>query len=262
MSIRTLIPTCDKHMFVIKAFSHFYNKYWDNAPPVTVLGFNEPDFELPDNFSFFKMADSQQGGAKGWSNYIRDYVSGMEEDRFIFGIDDFCICRPVDVDLFQRLLDLDDPKIGRIDLQPSFQYSRDRTDLTLVEAFDDYDLVSLAQRSTREFIYRITGQFSIWNREYFLRYLEPDMSPHDWELKGGVKAENDGYQILGTLRRHCIKKVELVSDKQYPGKINHMGMRPEDKETVKEIYRDQGMEIGDFKEEYPFSNWEDIVYGS
>lgn len=265
--MRVIIPTCDPHLFVLKGFSYFFNKYWGDDFDVTILGFSKPDFELPDNFEFVSMGKEQVGKAKGWSNYVLEYINSIEDEHFIFGIDDFCLARPFDRELYHILEsipswigDMGD-KIGRIDLQPSLQYARNPRDVTTYKKFEDFEVIELAQRSTQEFIYRITGQFSIWNREYFLKNLKPDWSPHDWELIGGQMAEGDGYKILGTRGRHCVKKVELVSEKQYPNKINVKGMREEDIEKIKEIYADRPEEIGEFKEEWPFENWIDIVYG-
>ena len=262
--MKIYIPTCDRHMFVIKAFSHFFNKYWGDDFEVKILGFSKPDFELPDNFEFISMADEQVGGAKGWSNYLIEFFNSIDDENFIFGIDDFCVVRPFDRELFKELLKIcaKDNKIGRIDLQPSLQYARSPNDVSTYKEFDNFDIIELNQRSTNQFIYRITGQFSIWNREYFLKYLKPNWSPHDWELQGGQMAEGDGHKILGTRNRHCVKKVELVSDGQYPNKINIKGMRKEDIEKVKEIYQDRPEEIGEFKEEWPFENWIEIVYGN
>ena len=259
--MRIIIPTCDPHLFVLKGFSYCFNKYWGEDFKVTVLGFSEPEFELPDNFEFVSMAKEQVGKAKGWSNYVLEYVNSIDDEHFIFGIDDFCLVRPFDRELFEELKSELKEDVGRIDLQPSLQYARNPRDVTTYKKFDDFEIIELAQRSTHEFIYRITGQFSIWNRKYFLENLQPNWSPHDWELIGGRLAEGDGWKILGVKDRHCVKKVELVSEKQYPNKINVKGMRQEDIDRIKEIYSDRPEEIGEFKEEWPFANWIDIVYG-
>ena len=255
------IPTCDPHLFVLKGFSYCFNKYWGKDFNVTILGFSKPDFELPDNFEFISMAEEQVGKAKGWSNYVIEYISSIDDEHFIFGIDDFCLVRPFDRELFEILKGELTDEVGRIDLQPSLQYARNPRDVTTYKKFDDFEIIELAQKSVDQFIYRITGQFSIWNRKYFLKNLQPNWSPHDWELIGGRIAEGDGYKILGTRNRHCVKKVELVSEKQYPNKINVKGMRQEDIDKIKEIYSDRPEEIGEFKEEWPFDNWIDIVYG-
>ena len=105
---------------------------------------------------------------------------------------------------------------------------------------------------TIDSLYRITAQFSIWNRKYFLRYLYSNWSPWDWEIRGSAMSEGDGYKILGTKDRWCALKIELLSDGQYANKINIQGMYEEDKLIIKEMYQDRSEEIGNFKNDYEF----------
>ncbi len=253
--MKVYIPTCDSHLFVIEAFSYFFNKYWGDDFEVKVLGFSEPDFSLPDNFEFVSMAKEQIGGAQGWSNYLIEYFNSIDDEHFIFGIDDFCIVRPFDRSLYEMLLGELNETVGRIDLQPSLQYSRDPADVSLYKECSDFDILELNQNrsiKTIDSLYRITAQFSIWNRKYFLRYLYSNWSPWDWEIRGSAMAEGDGYKILGTKDRWCALKIELLSDGQYANKINIQGMYEEDKLIIKEMYQDRSEEIGNFKNDYEF----------
>ena len=261
-NLNVYIPTCDSHLFVVKGFAHFFNKYWGEDFQVKILGFTEPDFDLPSNFEFISMGKEQVGKAKGWSNYLIDFFEFIDDEHFIFGIDDFYMARPFDRELYEVLLkEKDDPMVGRIDLQPSIQHARNPEDVSVYKDFGDFKILELAQRTKTSFIYRITGQFSIWNREYFLKNMQRNWTPHDWEVIGGQLAEGDGYKILGTADRWCVKKIELVSDQQYPGKLNVLGLREEDINTVKEMYGDRPEEIGNFKDEWSDRDWLTLIYG-
>ena len=66
-NLNVYIPTCDSHLFVVKGFAHFFNKYWGEDFQVKILGFTEPNFDLPSNFEFISMGKEQVGKAKGWS---------------------------------------------------------------------------------------------------------------------------------------------------------------------------------------------------
>ena len=79
----------------------------------------------------------------------------------------------------------------------------------------------------------------------------PNWSPWDWELRGGLMSEGDGYKILGTKDRWCVLKSELVSN-QYANKINIHGMYEEDKDVIREMYNDRPEELGNFKDDYGF----------
>jgi len=108
------ITTCDANIFVIKYFQYFFNKYWGKHIKVKILGFNPPDFKLEENFEFVSLGTEQVGGAKGWSNYLIDYFSNIDDKYFIFGIDDFMISRPVDEEVFRaclEIMNMPDPNI-------------------------------------------------------------------------------------------------------------------------------------------------------
>jgi len=261
-NLNVYIPTCDSHLFAIEGFAYFFNKYWGDDFNVKVLGFSKPDFNLPSNFEFISLGNQQIGGAKGWSNYLIDFFESIDDEHFIFGIDDFYMARPFDRELYETLLkETVDEKVGRIDLQPSIQHGRNPEDVSVYKEFHDFKILELRQKSVTSFIYRITGQFSIWNRKYFLKNLQRDWSPHDWEIIGGKLAEDDGYKILGSADKWCVKKIELISDKQYPNKLNVLGMREEDKRVVRELYGDRPEEIGNYKEEWDDRNWIEEIYG-
>lgn len=261
-NLKVYIPTCDPHLFAIEGFAYFFNKYWGDDFEVKILGFSQPDFELPSNFEFISMAEEQVGRSKGWSNYIIDFFESIDDEHFIFGIDDFYMARPFDREVYETLLkEIDDEKVGRIDLQPSIQHARNPEDVSVYKDFGDFKILELRQRSATSFIYRITGQMSIWNRKYFLKNLQRDWSVHDWEIIGGRSAEGDGYKILGSADRWCVKKIELISDNAYRGKLNVLGMREEDINKVKELYGDRPEEIGNFKQEWTDRDWLTLIYG-
>ena len=56
---------------------------------------------------------------------------------------------------------------------------------------------------------------------------------------------------IATVRPSVLKDVAIVAE----------NMRKEDVDKVKEIYADRPEEIGEFKEEWPFENWIDLIYG-
>jgi hypothetical protein len=235
-TLKVYIPTCDDNIFIIKYFQYFFNKYWDDRIEVKILGFSPPNFKLASNFEFISLGDSQEGGAKNWTNYLIKYFATLDCEYFIFGIDDFMIARPVDTKVFdsaQKLLE-SKLKIGRIDLQP-LQYARDNLNYQYLDKIDEIKFFKLNQSGrSGENIYKISGAFSIWNRKWFLQNMKPNWSPWDWEVLGSFSAENDGYEVIGSYDRFAIKKSELLS-KQWPSKINTLGLRKEDVKTIKKM---------------------------
>ena len=164
-------------------------------------------------------------------------------------MDDFVVARPVDFNILDACYKAMTRTVGRIDLQP-LQYARDKEQYCDAQKINDVQFIELAQSQTSgNSLYRISAAFSMWNKEYLLKYMKPGLSPWQWELNGSQSAINDGYQILGTKDKWAVKKVELLSDVHWPGVINVSGIRYND---INDLYsiRKQGDRVYNFSEIY------------
>jgi len=261
------ITTCDANIFITKYFQYFFNKYWSKDFKVKILGFNQPDFELAPNFEFVSIGKEQKGGSKGWSNYIIDYFSQIKDEFFIFGIDDFIVSREVDIESLKVCIDLMDKSIGRIDLQPSLQYARDPKFVSEHKVVDGIKFLKLAQSGGAFELYQNSGAFSIWNREWFLKNIQRNWSPWDWEITGSKMANNDGYLVLGVKDRWPVKKLELLSGRAWPGVINTTGIRSIDLTEMKKLQKesDRVKEFKNITERYGYNrigpNWLNVIFG-
>ena len=266
--ITVYITTCDANMFVLKYFQYFFNKYWGKHMKVKILGFNHPDFPLADNFEFISLGTEQIGGASGWSNYLIDYFNNIDDEFILFGIDDFMIARPVDEEAYHTCLALLDNKTGRIDLQCSLQYARNPQHTMPYKTKNGIDFLVMAQSVPGVNLYQNSGAFSIWNRKWFLKNIQNNWSPWDWETKGSSLANNDGFNIAGAVNRWPIRKLELLSNVGWPGVLNVRGIRDEDLDEMKKLrgINDrvrQFEKIMDDKWGYDVlgSKWIDVIYG-
>ena len=70
--MKVYISTSDKYLQLLKPFSFLFNRFWGEQQDVVVLGYKEPDFELPNNFEFVSMGVSRND-PKEWSDGLRDY---------------------------------------------------------------------------------------------------------------------------------------------------------------------------------------------
>lgn len=271
MKLTVYISTSDHNSFVIKYFQYFFNKYWGSHMNVKILGFNPPPFKLYDNFEFISMGSEQVGMRNGWSNYLIDYFSSIEDEFFIFGIDDFMIVREVDHELFEICKKLLDPTIiGRVDLQPSLQWGRDEDLITDYKTVDGIEFQKMLQSDPlpwERLMYQNAGAFSIWNRKWFLKNIRRDWSPFDWEVIGSRLAENDGFIVVGSKDRWVVRKTELLSDAAYPGILNTRLIREEDLEEMKRLI-DPSDRVTKFQPQYgdhwyggKLPDWENIIYG-
>ena len=261
------IPTCDSNSFVLKYFQYFFNKYWGSHINVKILGFNKPNIKFDKNIEFISLGTEQIGGANGWSNYLIDFFSQLEDEYFMFGIDDFMICRPVDEEVFLSSLKLMSENIGRIDLQP-LQWARHPSLFSDYKTIDGIQFFKMVQSNNGQDIYRNAGAFSIWNRKWFLKNIKRNWSPWVWEIEGSRMSENDGFEVIGSYNRHTIKKSELLSN-QFGPFINTLGLRETDIKHMESMIEEDDR-IKDFKsigyetfgyQQYAGKDWLNKLYG-
>ena len=49
--MKIYISTSNKYIHLIKPFQYLFNKFWSDSQPVTILGYEEPTFDLYNNFA-------------------------------------------------------------------------------------------------------------------------------------------------------------------------------------------------------------------
>ena len=204
MSLKIYISTCDKHIHLVKGHQYLFKKFWKNHPKVIVLGYKEPDFELESNYEFVSMGEDR--GVEYWATDLRNYFKSIDDTHFIYGMDDHWIPREVDERVFNILSEyVKDEKVGRINLTDD---TKDRPHSHL-DVNDGLMVIESDQWMPGE-SYRISTQYSIWNKEWMLKYLKDGMSPWEFELNGSLEANNDGYRVLGSLYEYAMKNMQVV----------------------------------------------------
>jgi hypothetical protein len=238
LDIPIYISTSQPGAFVLKYFSYFFRKYWGPQGFVNALGYGDSPANLPGNIRFHSLDSAQIGGVLHWGRYMKRYFSVQSFSHFIFGMDDFMICRPVDFESLEVCCELvKQPQIGRVDLQSSLQYSRDILDVRPYGTHGGIRFLSLPYNSTSgKNHYRIAGAFSIWSRDFFLQSLEDEMTPWQWETKGNDLCNSMRHRyVIGAVNKWAIRKVELLSGRAWPGIINTLGIRTEDVRVMENL---------------------------
>ena len=191
------IISSDKSIHSIEALQHFVNKYWNPNPRVVVLRYKQPTtFKLADNFEVVSMGEDK--GHDYVNKNMIEFFNGIDDSHFIFSLDDFLPIRPVNIDMLNTLTEkVVDENISRLALVNQLSNKRKE----IIESKDGYDIVEMSQDER----YRISTPWSIWSKEYFLKYLYPDGNLWTWE--GGMY--NDGHRILGTSGQQVIQSCHL-----------------------------------------------------
>ena len=137
----------------------------------------------------------KQGTVKDWSTDLRKQIENADE-YFIYGTEDIAFYEDADIEWLNELIDIarENKHVGRINLVNPCEegYTIERNPHYKVEqvrSFDDWGLY----QQTNSSHYQLTTQISIWNKKFFLKYCEPEMTPWDFETVGSYKANFDDF---------------------------------------------------------------------
>ena len=196
--IKVYVSTSDNYINLIKIFQFLFNRFWDVEQDVVVLGYKEPDFELEKNFSFHSMGQSRYTPNE-WGTDLKKYFESIDDEFFILIFEDNFPVKPVNHNLLSEIKTLLNNDVGRFCLNNSIEKSKWMQDKQ-IGYVGNVPLIECVLNSN----YRLSGMPSIWQRSYFLKYLQNEWSPWDWELKGSEMAKHDNFQILGTSGTHVV----------------------------------------------------------
>lgn len=190
--MKVYVATSDKYIHLIEIYQFLFNKFWGRNYEVVVLGYKQPEFKLDDNFTFYSFGTSRNT-ANEWGTNLKKYVENSIDDPFfIFMLEDMFPASHVDFNLLNIIVKSLNDGIGRFNITNNHDKCR-YLDTMEVGRLDKYILLECTANSN----YRISTMPSIWNRNYFLKYLKDGMSPWDFEVDGSNKSKGDGYKILG-----------------------------------------------------------------
>ena len=224
------IISSDKSIHSVEALQYSINKYWKPNPNVVILSYEQPkNFKFEKNFNLGSM-----GSDKGY-NYVNqkliDYFSKVEESHFIFSCDDFPLIRPVDMVMFNKLKQkMIDENISRVAMNNHIKTKPYDT----IESSDGYDIVEMSQSAD----YRKSAIWSIWEKNYFLKYLHGTSNLWEWELD--ERCKNDGHRIIGTVGKSIVQACHLFKRTKLKGNWF------QDSEGVDEAFKNDRNKIQEF----------------
>lgn len=194
--------TSNQQLHCVQAYAYLFNKFWPFEQEVTVLGYKQPEFQLPDNFNFTSLGE--QRGPKFWSNDMKDYFATSKHKAFYMVPEDALLIKEVDKELLSLAIKIallkEDEKFLRFGLTADIQGRSHE----IIKEYDDFDLI----RASQSEIYRFSLQQSIWSTKNFLSSLELNQSPWDFELNNS-KSRNNGLDVYATKRKYCIHSTNV-----------------------------------------------------
>lgn len=181
MNFPIVVTTSDRYLHIIPVFCYLFNKYWGG--PFELVGYTKPD-NLPDNCTFYSMGE--QGSVNEFSDDLRLYFSMQDSRHFIWLMEDTFLRSQVNFDTLDKIRTLmtSRPKIGRFSLSPD--------SIKFYTQHYGYLDDAIIYRTPSNSDYRLSTQPAIWNKNYLLKWLQPDHTPWQFEnLKGTLMKQPD-----------------------------------------------------------------------
>mgnify|MGYP001043212816 CR=1 FL=1 len=179
--MKIFIPASNKYLHLLKGYSILFNKYWKNQQ-VVVLCYDKPKDELPNNFEIVSLGEER---GKYWTNGMIPFFTSLEDEYFVFTIEDHFLIKSVDVAKVEKLEEM--VKKGIADKAMLHSHLN-------AKHGEDYGNGFIKLRQDGE--YRTTIHPAIWRRDYLLRYLKPNYTIWDFEVKNMPESKRDGATIL------------------------------------------------------------------
>jgi hypothetical protein len=161
------------------------NKYWPNQD-ITILGYEKVKElkNLPSNISVVCLGEEKKYG-ESWTNALIPYFRNTSEDYFTLILEDTILMKEINLEHINilenqiRLGSAHKAMIGGgLPLSP--------TTVAVDTKGRNFKIFDQGIR------YRASLHPSIWRKEYFLKYLKPNMTPWHFELQNDFEAAFDG----------------------------------------------------------------------
>lgn len=231
MSIPIVVLTSDHYLHALRPFSWLFNKYWCKEQEVYVVGFNQPDFELPDNFYFWSMGSMSNYPLGKWSNALIDYLNQHEDmHHFVLMLEDYWVTRPVNTQAVKMLHDyaMQFQNVLKIDLAADRLYAWGMKD------YDNCGYLDLVVSDPAS-QYQMSLMCGIWSRELILRFLIRDESPWEVELNGTPRVAAAGNEVLVLGTRQWPVKHVLAHRRGNPSELLLDGIKAVDIESMSNL---------------------------
>jgi hypothetical protein len=215
MNLPVYVTTCDRYLWAMRPFAYLFNTFWSSLQPVTVVGYREPDFDLPPNFDFYSAG--KDGGQEHWTDGVIKFLQEAAADIFVLLLDDYWLNRKADNTGVGTLADYvaEHPDVLRLDLTTDRLYAGGMFE---VESYGHYDIVETPFGTP----YQMSTQAGIWRKSLLLELLKPGMSPWQVELQ---TQPPERMRVLGT-RQNPVRYANVFKGGN-PDEMLNLGQIPE-----------------------------------
>jgi len=202
-SCTIVITSCDRYADTWQPFATLFKHHWPDCTYETVLVTESPAPQPPDAFSRVVAA-----GKIGWGDRLAFALESVNTTQTLLLCDDYFLCAPVDVAVFERMLELAEKhNAGNLRLIPNPAHTA---------LFSKDEGLGVYKPSTA---YCIATQAGLWNTRFLQRIAKGYNSIWEFERNGSFRDDLD-MPLLGT-----VEKVFPFTDAVHKGRWEEAALR-------------------------------------
>ena len=174
MNLTTVVGTCDSYLDLIPGFSILYERYFQ--PNVETLIVSETEtLDMP-NYKFITP------GKKQWGERIINALSEAKTEYVFFILDDYYLSQLLTNEYIEYLLKfMDNHKVNKVTLTPVPDFAK----------YEYLESVNTMHKMSPTSPWLTSVQPAIWRKSELLKFLKPEYSPWNFEVKGSEEAKNN-----------------------------------------------------------------------
>lgn len=174
MNLTTIVGTCDSYLDLIPGFSILYERYFE--PNVETLIVSETEgLDIP-KYKFITP------GKKQWGERIIQAISETKTEYVFFVLDDYYLSQLLTNEYIEYLLKfMDNHKVNKIMLSPVPDFAK----------YEYLESINTMHKMSPNSPWLTSVQPAIWRKSELLKFLKPEYTPWNFEVKGSKLAKNN-----------------------------------------------------------------------
>jgi hypothetical protein len=174
MNLTTIVGTCDSYLDLIPGFSILYERYFE--PNIETLIVSETEnLDIP-KYKFITP------GKKQWGERIIQAISETKTEYVFFVLDDYYLSQLLTNEYIEYLLKfMDNRKVNKIMLSPVPDFAK----------YEYLESINTMHKMSPTSPWLTSVQPAIWRKSELLKFLKPEYTPWNFEVKGSELAKNN-----------------------------------------------------------------------
>ena len=174
MNLTTIVGTCDSYLDLIPGFSILYERYFE--PNIETLIVSETEnLDIP-KYKFITP------GKKQWGERIINALSETKTEYVFFVLDDYYLCQLLTNEYIEYLLKfMDNRNVNKIMLSPVPDFAK----------YEYLESINTMHKMSPTSPWLTSVQPAIWRKSELLKFLKPEYTPWNFEVKGSELAKNN-----------------------------------------------------------------------